>query len=130
MSHIPGSDAWLGQVREEDIDPQRPIIDPHIHLWRKRFGRDYLLAELARDTGSGHNVQGVLFVECHAFYDIQAPNNCAHWGKPRSLPNSPTRACKATPTPRSKALSPKSTYAWAATPQRCATSSNDTVTWP
>ena len=24
---------WLNQVKEEIIDPQMPIIDPHHHLW-------------------------------------------------------------------------------------------------
>ena len=40
------SEQWLAQVREEIIDPEREIVDPHHHLWRKRFGKDYLLAEL------------------------------------------------------------------------------------
>ena len=81
----PGSDAWLGQIQEEIIDPARPIIDPHIHLWRKRFGRDYLLDDLWRDTHSGHNVQGVIFVECHAFYDKEAPEEQRSLGETRVI---------------------------------------------
>lgn len=64
----PGTDAWLDQVREDIIDPARPIIDPHHHLWKKRFDRDYLLEDLWRDTGSGHNIHKTVFVECRAFY--------------------------------------------------------------
>lgn len=69
----PGSDAWLQQVSEDIIDPQRPIIDPHHHLWMKRFGRNYLLPELWSDTGSGHNVIKTLFMECSAFYLREGP---------------------------------------------------------
>ena len=54
MAHpTPGSNDWLNQVKEEIIDPVRPIIDPHHHLWKRRFGSDYLLGELWSDTGSG-----------------------------------------------------------------------------
>ena len=24
---------WLAQVDEEIVDPERPIVDPHHHLW-------------------------------------------------------------------------------------------------
>ena len=69
MSDIePGSDQWRAQIKEEIIDPDRAIIDPHHHLWKKRFNRDYLLPELWADTGSGHNVVKTVFMECRAFY--------------------------------------------------------------
>ncbi|MCH8265775.1 MAG: hypothetical protein IIC10_10285, partial [Proteobacteria bacterium] len=55
-------DAWLDQVREEIIEPERPIIDPHHHLWKHRFGHDYLLPELWADTGSGHNIVKTAFM--------------------------------------------------------------------
>ena len=42
---------WLDQVTEEIIDPLRPIVDPHHHLWYGRGG-DYLLADLRGDTSS------------------------------------------------------------------------------
>ncbi|MCY4358147.1 MAG: amidohydrolase family protein [Gammaproteobacteria bacterium] len=70
----PGTDAWLDQVGEDIIDPERPIIDPHHHLWKKRFGRNYLLPELWSDTGGGHNVQKTLFMECRAFYLREGPD--------------------------------------------------------
>lgn len=67
------------------IDPERPIIDPHHHLWDLRktlaamppthdFLRGvalspvYLLPELLADFGSGHNVVASVFVECGAYY--------------------------------------------------------------
>jgi len=64
---------WLAQVEEEIIDPQRPIIDPHHHLWRDKPRDDYELADLWSDTASGHNIIGTVFVECGADYRTSGP---------------------------------------------------------
>jgi len=77
----PGTDTWLEQVREPVIDPDRPIIDPHHHLWKKRFGRDYLLEDLWRDTASGHNILQTVFVECRAFYRREGPEHLRPLGE-------------------------------------------------
>lgn len=66
MKHTPGSQAWLDQVQEEIIDPARPIIDPHHHLWDDAHRGSYLLSQLWRDTGSGHRVEKTVFIECRA----------------------------------------------------------------
>ena len=71
----PGSDAWLGQVNEDIVEPDRRIIDPHHHLWMKRFGRNYLLNELWADTGAGHRVEKTMFMECRAFYHREGPQH-------------------------------------------------------
>lgn len=71
----PGSDSWLAQVEEEILEPERAIIDPHHHLWKKRFNRDYLLPDLWRDTGSGHNIIKTVFMECRAFYRREGPEH-------------------------------------------------------
>ncbi|OYU73498.1 MAG: amidohydrolase, partial [Burkholderiales bacterium PBB5] len=64
---IPGSAAWLDLAREAPIDPERPIIDPHHHLWFALGARPaYLLADLWADTGAGHNIVKTVFVECRA----------------------------------------------------------------
>ena len=63
--------AWLDQVQEDVIDPERPICDPHHHLWDYPGSR-YLLDELVRDVGSGHNVTSTVFVECNAMYSADA----------------------------------------------------------
>ncbi len=68
-------DSWLGQVKEEILEPERPIIDPHHHLWKNRLGSDYLLAGLRADTDSGHNIVKTVFMECHAFYNREAPEH-------------------------------------------------------
>ncbi len=63
---------WLAQVSEDIIDPERPICDPHHHLWDHPDSR-YLLDELLADTGSGHNVVSTVFVECASMYRADGP---------------------------------------------------------
>ena len=86
MAHpTPGSNDWLNQVMEEIIDPERPIIDPHHHLWKRRFGSDYLLDELWSDIGSGHNVVQTVFMECGAFYLREGPEYLRPLGETRYI---------------------------------------------
>jgi predicted TIM-barrel fold metal-dependent hydrolase len=58
---------WLAQRSEEIIDPARPIVDPHHHLWH-RGGLHYMLEEIAADAASGHNVVATVYVECRSMY--------------------------------------------------------------
>ena len=76
----PGSEDWLALVREDIVDPARPIVDPHHHLWQ-RPGSTYMLDELWRDTGSGHNVQKTVFVECHSGYRTDGPERMRPLGE-------------------------------------------------
>lgn len=72
------------------IDPERPIIDPHHHLWDRRsvpqpapcatdFERViglsplYLLDQLNADMKAGHNIVATVFLECGAFYRTDGP---------------------------------------------------------
>ncbi|PJK27946.1 amidohydrolase family protein [Minwuia thermotolerans] len=71
---MPIDQAWLDQVQEEVIEPDRPIIDPHHHLWDYPGSR-YLLDELLSDMGSGHNVVATVFVECGAMYRADGPEH-------------------------------------------------------
>ena len=74
MSEIQrGSQAWLEQVVEDVIEPQRRIIDPHHHLWdRPGFG-SYMLSDLWADTGSGHALEQTVFVECRTSWRTDGP---------------------------------------------------------
>ena len=63
----PPDDRWLASLQEEVLEPERPVIDPHHHLWL-RNGYTYLLPELAADLASGHNVVATVFAECHSMY--------------------------------------------------------------
>jgi L-fuconolactonase len=60
-------DRWLAMLEEEVLEPERPIIDPHHHLWL-RSGYTYLMPELAADMASGHNIVATVFAECHSMY--------------------------------------------------------------
>ena len=63
---------WLAEHTEEVIDPQRPIVDPHHHLW-DRGGQRYLIEEMAADIGSGHNIVATVYVDCRSMYRARGP---------------------------------------------------------
>jgi predicted TIM-barrel fold metal-dependent hydrolase len=67
-----GARKWLELTREDPIDPQRPIIDPHHHLWDYPASR-YLLEDMLHDIGGGHNVTQTVFVECLSKYRTAGP---------------------------------------------------------
>ena len=47
------TNSWLEQVKEEIVDPERPIIDPHHHLWSDKEGAsDYQIPAVACDTAT------------------------------------------------------------------------------
>lgn len=62
-----GSAEWLDQVREDVVEPDLKICDPHHHLWDHADSR-YLLDELLADIGDGHRVVSTVFVECSSMY--------------------------------------------------------------
>jgi predicted TIM-barrel fold metal-dependent hydrolase len=64
---------WQELTREDPIDPERPIIDPHHHLWDYPTSR-YLLEDILADTGSGHNVVKTVFIECLSKYRTAGPS--------------------------------------------------------
>ena len=70
----PGSEDWLSQVHEDVIDPARPIIDPHHHLWGSgRRWPPYQVDDLRADTSSGHRIEKTVFVECRESYRPDGP---------------------------------------------------------
>ena len=73
--HDPGSREWLDQVKEEIIDPEREIVDPHHHLWRRIRWFRYMLEDLWTDTGCGHNVRKTVFVQCRSSYRTEGPEH-------------------------------------------------------
>ena len=65
----PRTDAWRALVQEEIVEPDRPIIDTHHHLWSiESFWGKYELPDLWKDTGSGHNVEKTVFIDCRSNY--------------------------------------------------------------
>ena len=68
------NDAWLTQMKENVIDPDREIVDAHHHLWPQP-GMHYDLENLLADTNSGHNIVQTVFAECGAAYRITGPEH-------------------------------------------------------
>src|SRR5215468_5270885 len=63
---------WLAQHSEEIIDPARPIVDPHHHLW-ERGGLRYMIEDMAADIASGHNIIATVYVDCRSMYRAGGP---------------------------------------------------------
>jgi predicted TIM-barrel fold metal-dependent hydrolase len=63
---------WLAQYSEEIIDPKRPIVDPHHHLW-DRGGLRYMIEEMSDDIASGHNIVATVYVDCRSMYRASGP---------------------------------------------------------
>lgn len=69
---------------EPILDPERPICDPHHHLWdltatvapsagEAQPRARYLLEELTADLQAGHNIVSTVSVECQNFYLRDGP---------------------------------------------------------
>jgi predicted TIM-barrel fold metal-dependent hydrolase len=70
------NEPWLGKVKEEALEPDLPICDPHHHLWDFRRGpvqERYLLDEIIDDLAGGHNVVSTVFIECGAMFKADGP---------------------------------------------------------
>jgi L-fuconolactonase len=70
------NDGWLADLREEVLEPDLPICDPHHHLWDLRPGAvqtRYLLDEILDDVAGGHNVVSTVFIECGAMFKADGP---------------------------------------------------------
>ena len=67
--------AFLALAEAEDVlEPDLPIIDPHMHLWHLFEDAPYLLPDYARDIAeSGHDVVGTVYVECGSFFRADGP---------------------------------------------------------
>jgi pimeloyl-ACP methyl ester carboxylesterase/predicted TIM-barrel fold metal-dependent hydrolase len=70
--YLPVREEWLSRWREEILEPDLPIVDPHHHLW-DRPGWRYLLDELLADLNSGHRVAATVFVQCRAMHRAAGP---------------------------------------------------------
>ena len=80
-------DQWLQSgIKEEVIEPELPIVDPHHHLWdirqytespHSRFlQKIYLCEEFSKDIHEGgHNIIQTVFAECNAFFREDGPES-------------------------------------------------------
>ena len=62
---------WLDQVKETALEPDRPIVDPHHHLWNRPHFR-YLLDEFLADQ-QGHNIIATVYVQATSFHRADGP---------------------------------------------------------
>ncbi len=72
----------MTETREEaPLDPDRAIVDPHLHLWEivadplgMRTPQRFLVQEAAEAVArSGHKVTHTIHVECHAMHRADGP---------------------------------------------------------
>ena len=76
MVSYPKNREWLALTVEEPLEPDRPICDPHHHLWdgeTARVAPRYLLDEIVADARSGHHVVSTVFIECGAMVRPDGP---------------------------------------------------------
>ncbi|MBI0535223.1 amidohydrolase [Roseomonas sp. KE2513] len=78
--HLPVREDWLAMVQEEILLPTLPIVDAHHHLW-DRPGSRYLLEELLRDTGSGHDVRATVYIQARSMYRAEGPEEARSLGE-------------------------------------------------
>jgi predicted TIM-barrel fold metal-dependent hydrolase len=71
--HLPIRQGWLDRRREEIIEPELPIVDPHHHLVDRPETGCYLLPELLADLGSGHNITATVYLEWLSMYRAAGP---------------------------------------------------------
>ncbi|MCC7348201.1 MAG: amidohydrolase family protein [Variibacter sp.] len=70
--HLPVRPDWLALQREEALEPERPIIDPHHHFY-DRPGVRYHFFDLMADIGSGHNIRATVYMEARTMYRADGP---------------------------------------------------------
>jgi predicted TIM-barrel fold metal-dependent hydrolase len=70
-------EQWLARAAPEaPLEPELPIVDPHVHYWHHKSGYKYFVEEFARDVAaSGHKVEATVFVECNAMYRAHGPEH-------------------------------------------------------
>jgi len=70
--HSVALNRWIARARKEQaLEPDLPIIDPHHHLWDDDRG-PYLLPRILDDIGGGHNIKATVFIECRTHYRASA----------------------------------------------------------
>lgn len=73
---------WLARRREDAIDPDLPIVDPHHHIWDwLGYGLDAFLADLH----GGHDVRATVHLESRTAWDLSAPAHLQSVGETRHL---------------------------------------------
>ena len=72
-AHLAVRPDWLASRREEALEPDLPIVDPHHHLIDRPESGTYLLTDLLADIHSGHNVVATVYLEWLSMYRADGP---------------------------------------------------------
>jgi L-fuconolactonase len=80
----PPRGEWLERHREEILEPDLPIVDPHHHLW-EQDGNPYLLDDFAADLSSGHRIEATVFVQAHYGYRQSGPEELKPVGETEKI---------------------------------------------
>ena len=78
--HLPVREDWLALRQEEILDPGLPIVDAHHHLWDRPDAR-YLLEDMLRDAGSGHDIRATVYVQARSMYRADGPEELRSLGE-------------------------------------------------
>ena len=81
---LPLNKAWLAKLpAEEALQPELPIVDTHHHMWAQlpaalpqgdsAEDHVYLLDAYKQDLTSGHHTVATVYMECHASYRSDGP---------------------------------------------------------
>lgn len=71
-NHFAVRPDWLARHDEDAIDPQRPIVDAHHHLYDRPDLR-YLFDDYMADISSGHDIRASVFVQARAMLRADGP---------------------------------------------------------
>lgn len=73
LQHHPIRPEWLALTREDPIEPERPIVDAHHHLYDHRPGVKYLFDDFMADLDCGHNIVATVYVQARAMLRSEGP---------------------------------------------------------
>jgi len=74
-AHPSVNEPWLARWSEAPLEPLRPIVDAHHHLWDRSRSPRYMLDDFAADLATGHRVVSTVFIECRSIYRRDGPAN-------------------------------------------------------
>jgi L-fuconolactonase len=74
-AHLAVRKDWLDRRREEVLEPDLPIVDPHHHLIDRPESGTYLLPDLLEDIASGHKVVATVYLEWLSMYRADGPED-------------------------------------------------------
>ena len=75
---------WLARHAEAIIDPDRPIVDAHHHLWDEP-GNQYFTDHLLADLRTGHRIVATVAVQAHYGYRSTGPEHLKPVGETEQL---------------------------------------------